>query len=78
MTSGYSPILCACVIGDLLGLLIFALYINETREPPVEPLPAGSLVEGLRDLFMPEQGIGRLYLLFLVAGFSYGTGFSLL
>ncbi len=27
---------------------------------------------------MPEPGIGRLYLLFLVAGFSYGTGYSLL
>jgi MFS family permease len=78
VTSGYSPILYACVIGDLLGLLIFALYIKETREPPVEPLPAGSLVDGLRDLFMPEPGIRRLYLLFLVAGFSYGTGYSLL
>ncbi|MCW3979509.1 MAG: MFS transporter, partial [Candidatus Bathyarchaeota archaeon] len=78
VTSGYSPILYACVIGDLLGLLIFALYIKETREPPVEPLPAGSLVDGLRDLFMPEPGMGRLYLLFLVAGFSYGTGYSLL
>ncbi len=78
VTSGYSPILYACVIGDLLGLSIFALYIKETREPPVESQPTSSLVDGLRDLFMPEPGIGRLYLLFLVAGFSYGTGYSLL
>jgi MFS family permease len=78
MTSGYTPILYACVAVDLLGLLLLAAFLRETREKPAEARPAGGLVAGLRDLFMPEPGIGRLYLMLIVAGFGYGTGYSLL
>jgi DHA1 family tetracycline resistance protein-like MFS transporter len=78
MTSGYTPILYACVAVDLLGLLLLAAFLRETREKPVEARPAGGLVAVLRDLFMPEPGIGRLYLMLIVAGFGYGTGYSLL
>jgi MFS family permease len=78
MTSGYTPILYACVAVDLLGLMLLAAFLRETREPPSEAQPAGGLVAGLRDLFMPEPGIWRLYLMLIVAGFGYGTGYSLL
>ena len=78
MTSGYRPILYACVAVDLIGLLLLTAFLKETREPPAAAQPPGSLVDGLRDLFMPEPGIGRLYLMLIVAGFGYGTGYSLL
>ena len=78
MTSGYTPILYACVAVDLLGLMLLAAFLRETREPPSETQSAGGLVAVLRDLFMPEPGIWRLYLMLIVAGFGYGTGYSLL
>jgi len=78
VTSGYSPILYACVVGDLIGLLLLAFYMKETREARAgNERDAGGLAERLKDLFAPEPGIGRLYLILLVMGLGYGTGYSL-
>jgi len=79
MTRGYGPILYTCVAVDIIGLLLLTLYLRETREPTAaEARHTEGLVAMLRDLFMPEPGIGRLYLILLVMGLGYGTGYSLL
>ncbi|MDH5791389.1 MAG: MFS transporter, partial [Candidatus Bathyarchaeota archaeon] len=78
VTSGYAPILYACVAGDLIGLLLLVFYMKETREARAgNERDAGGLAERLKDLFAPEPGIGRLYLILLVMGLGYGTGYSL-
>lgn len=78
VTSGYTPILYACVIGDSVGLLLLTIYLKETHEATtVDAKPHESIVARLRDLFAPEPGIGRLYLMLFVTGLGYGTGYSL-
>jgi MFS family permease len=78
VTSGYTPILYACVIGDSVGLLLLTIYLKETHEATaVDAKPRESIVTRLRGLFAPEPGIGRLYLMLFVTGLGYGTGYSL-
>jgi len=78
VTSGYTPILYACVIGDLVGLLLLAVYLKETHEATaVVAKPRESVSVRLRGLLAPEPGIGRLYLILFISGLAYGTGYSL-
>jgi MFS family permease len=77
VTVGYSPILYASLIGDLVGLALQAVFIKETLFPNEAGAGELSLHERLRGFFMPEPGIKRLYLILLILGFSYGTGYSL-
>lgn len=78
VTSGYSPILYTSLIGDAIGLLLLAIYLKETTGPKiVETEKSTRLFEKLRGFLMPEPGIGRLYLILLIMGLGYGTGYSL-
>ena len=78
VTSGYSPILYTSLIGDAIGLLLLAIYLKETMDPKiVETEKSTGLFEKLRGFLMPEPGIGRLYLILLIMGLGYGTGYSL-
>jgi MFS family permease len=77
VTVGYSPILYASLIGDLVGLALQAVFIRETLVPDDLEAEEVDLRERLRGFFMPEPGLRRLYLILLVLGFSYGTGYSL-
>lgn len=79
VTAGYRIIFYICMAGDAAGLLIVALFVEETRE---ERLGGAESTEGLLGRAManlrPEAGVGLLYLIMLVMGFGYSTGFSLL
>jgi MFS family permease len=77
VSMGYSPILYASLIGDLIGLALQAVLIRETFVPNKVEAGERGLHERLRGFFMPEPGIKRLYLILLILGFSYGTGYSL-
>jgi len=77
VTVGYSPILYASLIGDLIGLALQAVFIRETFFPNEAGVGELSLNERLRGFFYPEPEIRRLYLILLILGFSYGTGYSL-
>jgi MFS family permease len=78
VTAGYMPILYACLVGDAIGLVLLTLYLRETLEKRAEgPQATVSLAARLKGLLMPEPGFTRLYLILLVMGFSYGTGYSL-
>jgi predicted MFS family arabinose efflux permease len=78
MTSGYMPVFYICAIGDLIGLLLLMLYLDESRKAPsVIEHPTGGLSTKLRGFFMPEPGIARLYFILLVMGLGYSTGYSL-
>jgi MFS family permease len=77
VTSGYNPILYASLIGDAIGLLLLTMFLKETLDLTLVETVSENPMERLRGFFMPEAGIGRLYLIFLIMGLGYGTGYSL-
>jgi len=79
VTAGYHLIFYICMAGDIVGLLLVALFIEETREErPSGAEPKRSLAARVIGNLKPEPGVGRLYLIMVVMGVGYSTGFSLL
>jgi MFS family permease len=74
-TVGYHPIFYLCVAGDLAGVLVLARYLKETYVP--SPGRRTSIVTRLRAYILPEREVWRLYLILLVMGLGYGTGYSI-
>ncbi len=78
VTAGYAPILYISLIGDAISLLLLTIYLKETMDQKnVDARKSASLFEKLRNFLMPEPGIGRLYIILLILGLGYGTGYSL-
>ena len=77
VTMGYTPILYASLIGDVLGTIFLSLFLRETLTTRAE-IEDSSIMDKLKNFFMPEQGIGKFYLMFLIMGLGYGTSYSLL
>lgn len=75
-TVGYHPIFYLCVVGDLVGVLVLVRYLTETRvsQPGRRRTP---IVARLKTYLLPEREVWRLYLILLVMGLGYGTGYSL-
>lgn len=78
VSMGYTPILYASLIGDVLGTILLSLFLRETLTTRAEMDDSKSFTDKLKGLFMPEPGIGKLYLMFLIMGLGYGTSYSLL
>jgi len=79
IVAGYHPIFYMSIIGDVAGLLLMALFIEETRVADLsEEEKIGNPVDRLVGFFKPESGIGKLYLIVMFFGVGYGTGYSLL
>ena len=76
MEIGYAPIFYVCLVGDLIGLVVLALYLKETHHP--EPIKEKlSFVDGFRNFIVPERENIILYLIILVLGFGYAVAYSL-
>ncbi|MCW3991651.1 MAG: MFS transporter [Candidatus Bathyarchaeota archaeon] len=79
VTAGYHLIFYICMAGDIVGLLLVALFIEETREERSSGAePERSLAARVIGNLKPEPGVGPLYLIMVVMGVGYSTGFSLL
>ncbi len=79
IAAGYHLIFYICIAGDILGLILIALFIEETREErPDEASAPGELASRLIGFFRPEPGTVPLYLIMVVMGVAYGIGYSLL
>lgn len=74
---GYTPIFYILIIGDTLGTIICYRYLTETLQKKVDQ-PKISLVDRLRNSFVPEPVLLRLYIALLFMGFSYSVAYSLL
>jgi len=79
VTAGYNLLFYICMAGDVLGLILMALFLEETRG---ERRAGAEGVEGLAARFLgflrPDRGMASLYLITMVAGFGSSTGYSLL
>jgi len=78
VSMGYTPILYASLIGDVLGTILLSLFLRETLTTRTDIEDSKSFTDKLKGFFMPEPGIGKLYLMFLIMGLGYGTSYSLL
>lgn len=79
VTAGYHLIFYICIAGDIVGLLLMTLFIEETREEQTSQVEVvGGPVARLVGFLRPERGIGSLYLIMVVMGVGYSTGYSLL
>ncbi len=73
---GYAPIFYLMVIGDTVGTLYCYRYLNETLKN--NDKPKISIIERLKNTFVPERELFRLYISMLLMGFSYTVAYSLL
>jgi MFS family permease len=73
---GYTPIFYLMVIGDTVGTLYCYRYLNETLKN--NDKPKISIIERLKNTFVPERELSRLYISLLLMGFSYTVAYSLL
>jgi DHA1 family multidrug resistance protein-like MFS transporter len=73
---GYTPIFYLMVIGDTVGTLYCYRYLNETLKN--NDKPKISIIERLKNTFVPERELSRLYISMLLMGFSYTVAYSLL
>jgi MFS family permease len=71
---GYRAIFCICAAGDAVGLIML-LFLKETFERR-KSKDSGHLSKILEILKM-EEGTRILYLIMVVAGISYGVGYSI-
>jgi len=79
ITAGYHPIFYICIAGDIIGLILMALFIKETRvEDTVEAKRVASPLARFIGFFRPERELGSLYLIMVMMGIGYSTGYSLL
>ncbi len=79
VTAGYHPIFYICIAGDIVGLILMALFIDETRaEDTVEAERVETPVDRVISFLRPEGNIVSLYLIMMVMGVGYSTGYSLL
>jgi len=79
VTAGYHPIFYICIAGDIVGLTLMALFIDETRaEDTVEAERVETPVDRVFSFLRPEGKIVSLYLIMMVMGIGYSTGYSLL
>jgi len=78
MMAGYHIIFYICIAGDLLGLAIMALFIEETLvRRPGEADAEQTFGRRLIDLLMPERTMTPLYVMMVIMGVGYGTAYSL-
>jgi MFS family permease len=78
MTAGYRIIFYVCIVGDLFGLVVMALFIEETLVKHAgEARAEQTLVRRLEALLMPEKKLAPLYLIMVEMGVGYGTAYSL-
>jgi MFS family permease len=77
VTAGYYPILYLALAGDLIGMVLMAAFLRETLSGDRTKAPSsGGLLAKVRGHLLPERGSLVLYLIMVVIGFGYGTGFS--
>jgi MFS family permease len=74
---GYAPIFYIMVIGDTIGTLYCYIHLKETLKNNDDHAQT-SIMEKLRNTFVPESELIRLYIGLLVMGFSYTVTYSLL
>lgn len=75
LTMGYTPILYAVLVTDLVGFGILLLFVKETHTPMrtrTKPLS-----EMMRDALLPETSNINLYAVMLIQGFGYAVAYSL-
>jgi MFS family permease len=76
LVSGYSPIFYITFISDALGLLILWKFLKETHIPSTENQK--NLFQEFRKLLKFEGSLKHFYAITIIAGISYGVGFSIL
>ena len=75
---GFHAIFYICIIGDIAGLTLMALFVRETGVEQTHEKPqGGTLSFRLVNLLRPEKAIRRLYVLMVIFGLGYGIGYSL-
>ncbi len=73
--AGYLPIFYACIAFDLMGMILLASFLRETL--PETEREKGTLgVSQKMETLMPERGLMKLYLITIVMGLGYGTGYA--
>jgi len=78
VTAGYYPILYLALAGDLIGMALMAAFLRETLSGDRSGAPSsGGLLGRVKGHLLPERGSLILYLIMVVIGFGYGTGFSI-
>lgn len=76
---GFYIIFYICLVVDITGLAIMALFIKETRRGSLVRIdPSEFTIRRMVDYLRPERGLGVLYSIMLVMGLGYGVGYSLL
>jgi MFS family permease len=75
LTMGYTPILYAVLVTDVVGFGILLLFVKETHKPRVPE--AKPLAEMMRGALLPETGNLNLYAVMLIQGFGYAVAYSL-
>jgi len=76
--AGYHPIFYICVVGDVIGLVLMVLFIEETYQRRRNEVKMESTATRLVGFLKPEKGIEALYLIMVVMGIGFTTGYSLL
>lgn len=77
VTVGYYPIFYLSVAGDIVGMLVMALFLDETRgSVRIEKKSMGGTFSKLRGYLTPEKGLLRLYVIAIVLGIGYSTTYS--
>ena len=73
--AGYLPIFYACVVFDLMGMILLASFLRETL-PETEGEKRAEGVGQTMGVLMPERGLMKLYLIMIIMGLGYGTGYA--
>ena len=75
--AGYQPIFYICVAGDVIGLVLMVLFVEETYQRRDE-VKMESTIARLVGFLKPEKEIEVLYLIMVVMSIGFTTGYSLL
>jgi len=73
--AGYQPIFYACIAFDLMGMVLLASFLRETLPETEREKKAAGGGQTMGAL-MPERGLMKLYLIMIIMGLGYGTGYA--
>lgn len=75
LTMGYQPIFWVAFIGELAGVISLFIWLKETYKP--EEKQVKQLKQVIIDTLIPEKKVKELYLILILIGIGYGTGYSI-
>jgi MFS family permease len=75
--AGYYPIIYLSLAGDIVGIALILFFLKETRDDDQHKVPStGGVMARIRGHLAPEREFLNLYLIMVVIGFGYSTGYS--